>query len=137
MLNTINSSFKLLAKGPPATQEQIDAAVRYFGSLPQEFIDLIREATDVELQHQDGQYLRFWGPVGSVEMDEANEIRKYMPECLPIGDDGGGHVIFYAKGDFGEGLYHVGFGNLGMEDAVWIADTLGGVLANAKGIGSF
>jgi hypothetical protein len=137
MLNKVNSSYKLLAKGPPATQEQIDAAVTHFGTLPQEFIDLVREATDVELQHQNGQYVRIWGPVGCVDMDEANEIRKYIPESFPIGDDGGGHVIFYGKGDSGEGLYHVGFGNLGMEDAVWIANTLGCFLVHAKGVETF
>ena len=137
MLNEIDSSYKLLATGPPATQEQINSAVAHFGPLPQEFIDLVREATEVELQHQNGQYVRIWGPVGCIDMDEANKIRKYMPKSFPIGDDGGGHVIFYAKGDSGEGLYHVGFGNLGIEDAIWIAKSLSSFLGEAKGIETF
>jgi hypothetical protein len=137
MLNGIDPLYRLLAKGAPATQEQINAAVTHFGPLPQEFIDLVREATDVELQHVNGQYVRIWGPIVCIDMDEANEIRKYIPKSLPIGDDGGGHVIFYAKGGSGEGLYHVGFGNLGMEDAVWITDSLRSFLVKAKGIESF
>lgn len=137
MLDIIDSSFKLLAKGAPATQEQINAAVEYFGSLPQEFIDLAREATEVELQHLNGQYVRIWGPLGSIDMDEGYGIRLRIPDAIPIGDDGGGHVLFFSHGKQGDGLYHVGYGNLDLDDAIWIADTLGSFVVNAKGIETF
>jgi hypothetical protein len=137
MLDNIDSSFAILAKGRPATKEQIDAAANHFGNLPQEFIEMVGDATDVEIQHQNGQYIRIWGPVTCVEMDQANEICKYIPGAIPIGDDGGGHVIFYANGGSGHGLYYVGFGNLGLEDAVWVAATLGELLTKAVGIDKF
>lgn len=137
MLDTIDSSFTILAKGPPANQEQIDAAVVYFGNLPQEFVDVTREATEIELQHRNGQYVRIWGPMGCIDMDEGYGIRQRIPDAIPIGDDGGGHVLFFATGKRGKGLYHVGYGNLDVDDAIWIADTLGSFLANAKGIETF
>ena len=137
MLNRISTSFKVLSKGSPATQEQVDAAVKHFGGLPQEFIDLTREATEVEIQHQGGQYLRIWGQAGCMEMDEGYGIRKRIPNALPIGDDGGGQVLFYGHGNQGEGLYHVGYGNLDLSDAIWIAATLVELLENAKGIEAF
>lgn len=137
MLNRITTSYKVLAKGPPATQEQIDTAIAHFGSLPQEFIDLTREATEVEIQHRGGQYLRIWGPPGCIEMDEAYGIRKRIPTAIPIGDDGGGRVLFYAYGNQGDGLYQVGYGNLDLSDAIWIAASLVDLLGNAKGIEAF
>jgi hypothetical protein len=56
---------------------------------------------------------------------------------MPIGDDGGGQVIFYLDGQHGFGLYHVGYGNLGEEDAIWIAASLKELLCEAKGVDSF
>jgi len=54
-------------------------------------------------------------------MDVGYGISKWIPGVLPIGDDGGGEVIFYANGKRGSGLSHVGYGNLDLDDAVWIA----------------
>lgn len=122
---------------PPATQEQIDAAARHFGSLPQDFVDLAREATEVEIQHQHGQYVRIWGPLGCVEMDEGYGIRQRIRDAIPIGDDGGGNVLFYANGNRGDGVYRVGYGNLDIGDATWIAASLVELLTKADGIEAF
>ena len=137
MLNTINTSYKRLANALPASQDQINAAVMHFGSLPQEYVDLVREATEIEVQHQNGQYIRIWGPLGCIEMDEGYGIRQRIPNAIPIGDDGGGHVLFYAHGGRGDGLYHVGYANLDRDDAIWIAATLDDLLTSAKGIEAF
>ena len=53
---------------------------------------------------------------------------------LAIGDDEGGKVIFYAEGKEGFGLYLVGFGNLDLDDAVYIAPSLEALLI--EGIGA-
>ena len=137
MLSKIHLSYKLLAKGLPASQEQINAAVTHFGSLPQEYVDLVREATEIEVQQQNRQYIRIWGPLGCIEMDEGYGIRQRIPDAIPVGDDGGGHILFYAHGGQGYGLYHVGYGTLDRNDAIWIAATLYDLLTDAKGIESF
>src|SRR5690606_8385509 len=134
MLDEISKEnrFKILASQPGATSEEIRDLTDYFGIVPQEYVDLICEATEIEMQHLEGQYVRIWGPLGCIEMDEGYGIRQRMPDALPIGDDGGGHVIFYSDGKHGHGLYHVGYGNLDRGDAVWIAPSLYAFLVKAE-----
>lgn len=86
------------------------------------------------MKHSNGQYIRIWGPAGCIEMDEGYGIRRRIPGAFPVGDDGGGHVIFYQNGKDGFGLYHVGYGNLVGDDAIWIAPTLADLLTKGKGI---
>ena len=133
----MSNSYSLLAIGPPATPEQLNALIVHFGSIPQEYIELAREATEIEVQHRDGQYIGIWGPSGCIEMDDGYGIRQRIPDAFPIGDDGGGRVLFYANGNRGPGLYYAGYGDLDRGDAVWIAATLDELLANATGIASF
>jgi hypothetical protein len=85
----------------------------------------------------DGQYIRIWSPNGSIDVDEGYRIRRRIADEVPIGDDGGGQVIFYTTGSSGFGLYHVGYGDLDREDAIWIAPSLREFLTNGTGIQSF
>lgn len=137
MISNIDSSFKILSEHHPATRNQINALTTHFGSLPEEYVDLVLQATEIELQHKDGHYIRIWGPMGCIEMDEGYGISRRIPGAIPIGDDGGGHVIIYANGRRGHGLYHVSYGNLNADDAIWIAPTLTDLIWNATGISEF
>lgn len=112
MLESLHSSMEILASGPPAEVAQTSSLRTHFGIIPTEYAELVSEATEVELQHNDGQYIRIWGPMGCIEMDEGYGMRQRIAAAFPIGDDGGGHVIFYQNGKNGPGLYHVGYGNL-------------------------
>lgn len=139
MLNEILSgnTIKIIATQPAATSEQVQQLNDCFGQCPQEYVDLICEATEIEMQHLEGQYVRIWGPLGCIEMDEGYGIRQRIPSAFPIGDDGGGHVIFFAEGNHEPGLYHVGYGNLDLDDAIWIAPDLHSFLVNGEGIDAF
>lgn len=139
MLDEISrkNEFKILAKQPNAMPEHVQQLKDYFVNCPQEYIDLVCEATEIEMEHVEGQYVRIWGPLGCIEMDEGYHIRQNIPSAFPIGDDGGGQVIFFAEGKYGHGLYHVGYGNLDLEDAIWIAPDLHSFLLNAEGVDSF
>ena len=108
-----------------------------FSAVPPDYLELVGEVTETELQHAGGQYIRIWRPSGCVEMDEAYGIRRRIPGAVPIGDDGGGRVIFYQPDKHGSGLYHVGYGNLDPVDAIWIAPTLADFLTKGTGIESF
>jgi hypothetical protein len=108
-----------------------------FGSVPDEFLEMVREATEIEIQHDNGTYLHFWGPSACIELDEAYEISKRIKGAFPIGDDGGGRVIFYMDGKHGFGIYLVGFGDLDADDAIWVAASLSDLLTGAKGIETF
>jgi hypothetical protein len=137
MLDSLDSSFRILAKGPASDAAQVAALQRHFGSVPPEYLEIAAEATEIELQHGDGQYVRIWGPDSCIEMDDGYGIRRRIPGAFPIGDDGGGRVIFYQHGKRGTGLYHVGYGNLDREDAAFIATSLRDFLTKAVGIAAF
>jgi hypothetical protein len=134
MLDELNAVFTILANGPPASLEQIEVCQNRFQDVPREYVELISEVTELEIQHQNGEYVRIWGPIGAVEMDIGYNICKRIPGAIPIGDDGGGHVFIYANGISGRGLYRVGFGDLDLDDAVWIAPTLAAMLIDGVGI---
>lgn len=137
MLASLNQRFRLLAKEKPAAATEASRLSRRFPSVPNEYIELVGEATELEVQHDNGQYLRIWGPIGCIEMDDAYGISKAIAGAIPIGDDGGGKVIFYYEGKQGFGLYHVGFGNLSSGDCVFTAPSLVDLLENAVGVNSF
>ena len=107
-----------------------------FPNVPQEYVELVSEGTEIQLQDATGRYFRIWGPSGCIEMDEAYGISQRIPNAISIGDDGGGQVIFYHHGSHGFGVYCVGYGNLDADDAIWIAPTLIDVLSRATGITS-
>ncbi len=90
MLDQLNPMFRLLARRPAATPEQVRQVESYFGQIPPDYRTLVGEVTELELQHHDGQYIRIWGALGSKEMDEGYGIRASIPDAFPIGDDGGG-----------------------------------------------
>lgn len=137
MIKSIHSSLQILASAPPAGANEVTLLQKYFGAIPTDYLQLVSEATEIELHHANGQYLRIWGPIGCIEMDEGYGIRQRIPGAVPIGDDGGGQVIFYQRGKQGFGLYHVGYGNLDGDDAIWMAPTLTIFLTKCVGIESF
>jgi hypothetical protein len=75
MLRMIGNSYNILSNGPPATANEIDALIAHFRGVPQEYLDLVTEATELELQHNCGQYIRIWGPASCIEMNEGYGIR--------------------------------------------------------------
>jgi hypothetical protein len=131
------NTISILAKQPAARPEEIQELFDYFKHCPQEYVNLIRQATEIELQYLNNQYVRIWGPLGCIEMDAGYGIRQHIPSAFPVGDDGGGHVIFFVNGKRGFGLYHVGFGNLDLDDAIWIAPDLHRFLVNCEGVDTF
>lgn len=137
MFHSLHASFQLLAHEAAAGTAELASLEKHFGSVPQEYVDLVLAATQIELAHSSGQYIRIWAPATCIEMDDGYGIRKRLPGAIPIGDDGGGQVIFYRDGKHGFGLYHVGYGNLDPDDEVWIAPSLTALLTQAIGIQQF
>jgi hypothetical protein len=70
-------------------------------------------------------------------MDEGYDISNRINGVIPIGDDGEGKVIFYMRGKRGDGLYHVSYGDLDAEDAVFAAPNLTAFLQHGVGMDSF
>lgn len=137
MLESLAKNLRLLASQPGATAEQVTELKDRFPAVPDEYVKLVEEATEIELQHENGQYVRIWGPRGCIEMDEGYNISKRIAGAIPIGDDGGGKVLFYMNSKEGFGLYHVGYGDLDAEDAIFTAPSLSALLEQAVGIDTF
>jgi hypothetical protein len=134
MIAEFPPSVIILARQAKADEASVAAAKEKFPAMPAEYFELVNESTELELQVGRIRYVRIWGPLGCIEMDEAYHISDGMERAIPIGDDGGGEVIFYANGPKGFGLYHVGFGNLDVRDSEFIAPSLRAFLC--EGIGT-
>ena len=104
---------------------------------PDEYICFISQMSEVEISIKDLSFVRIWGAKGVVEMNNAYYVQKYIPGGVAIGDDEEGSVIFYAKGKSGYGLYKVGFGNLDIDDAEYVADSLRSFLLYGIGVSLF
>jgi hypothetical protein len=137
MLENLHKGMDILGRQPGADEQHIALLQKRFPTVPQDYVDLAREATDLELATPNGRYLRLWGPMGTLDMDEGYEISSRIPGAIPIGDDGSGKVLFFANGHEGHGLYRVGYGDLDMEDAEWIAESLSALIFEGRGAESF
>jgi len=137
MLNDLNPAFRILASSSPADAQATAALITHLGAIPREYVQLVSEATEIEMWHESGQYIRIWNPAGCIEMDEGYRIRQRIPGAIPIGDDGASGLLFYFDGKQGFGLYRVGYGNLDGDDAIWFAPTLTDFLTNGTGIETF
>ncbi|WP_225365577.1 hypothetical protein [Serratia rubidaea] len=67
-------------------------------------------------------------------MNESYNFQKYIPHSLAIGDDEGGKALFYANGNNGFGLYIVGFGDLDINDAAFVSESLYKLLIDGEGV---
>ncbi|WP_415272817.1 SMI1/KNR4 family protein [Bacillus siamensis] len=135
LLNKISSRFSVDAKEAAATEEEIKALTEFSPiNVPSDYLDIVSEATEVEINVAGGKYIRIWSPAGCIDMNESYEIQDYIPNSLAVGDDEGGNALIYFEGAEGFGLYIVGFGDLDPEEAVKVASSLNDLLIQDTGI---
>ncbi len=135
ILKELNKNFRIEASCDASGENEIDKLIRFASiKIPNEYLELISEQTEIEINIQNQKYIRIWGADGCIEMNEAYFIQKYIPNSLAVGDDEGGNVILYAEGKKGFGIYIVAFNDLDVEEMVFIADSLEEILVSAKGI---
>lgn len=137
MLDKIRKMYQVLDEYPRAESIELRMFEDYFKRVPSDYRELVGEAKEIELLHPNGEYVCIWNPLRCIDTYEEYSFGRYMPGVIPIGSNGFGEVIFYATGNRGAGLYHVGYGNLDLQDAVWIAPSLREFLTEGEGIESF
>jgi len=130
----LHPAFQLDGFKPGATVAEIEV-LRGVAAVPppSDYLNIIREMTDAELLVGGKKYLRIWGPMRCIEMNEAYEIPRRIPRSLAIGDDEGGFAFILMDGSSGSGLYKVDLSVLDAGDAEFLAANLGDLLV--KGIG--
>jgi hypothetical protein len=137
MLQTLDSRFRVLDASPAASERDIARLRSAFLEVPADYLEIIRAATELELEWAHSKYLRIWGPGGVLEMNAAYSISDRLPGSLPCGDDGGGMVLVYLDGAQGRGVYRSGLGDLDPTTARWIAPSLRAILVDGSGMESF
>jgi hypothetical protein len=135
ILDKVSNMFSVDVKQPPATEEEI-VQLQNFSQIdvPIEYLELVREATEVEIKVKEEMYIRIWSPSGCIEMNEVYYVQKYLPKSLAIGDDEGGGALIYLEGNDGFGVYLCRFADLDINEAVKIAPSLKDLLINNIGI---
>ncbi|MGG3193069.1 SMI1/KNR4 family protein [Priestia aryabhattai] len=135
ILDNISSMYTIDAKKFPSKEEEIKA-LQDFSTIdvPTEFIEIIQLASDIEINVSDQMYIRIWGASGCIEMNEAYEVQKYLPNSIGIADDEGGGALIYLQDKDGFGVYYTRFADLDIEEAVKIAPSLTELLVNNVGV---
>lgn len=135
ILEQLSSKFRVDASEGVSTELEIGNLVKFSDiKLPNDFLELIRKKTSVEINVDGMKYIRIWGAVDCIEMNEAYKIQKDIPNSLAIGDDEGGNALIYAVGEKGFGLYIVSFEDFDMGDSKYVSNSLSDLLINNIGL---
>jgi len=103
-------------------------------SIPEDYIDIIAEKTEIEINVYHEKYLRIWGASKCIEMNTVHRIQKYIPLSLAIADDEGENILIYATGNKGFGLYVVEFGDLDVDEMIYISKSITDLLVHGEGM---
>ncbi len=135
ILKNLNIVFRIDAFEDASDEKMIKQLLNFSEIIvPQEYLEVIRKQTEVEIAVNAIKYIRIWGAEGCIEMNEAYNIQTYIPQSLAIGDDEGGNAIIYATGIQGFGLYAVAFNDLEVDEMKYISESLEALLIKAEGI---
>lgn len=138
ILAKIGEEFEIVTSETSSSNIEIDELIQFSRiDIPCEFLDIIKEKTEIEILVNKEKYIRLWGAKGCIEMNDAYHIQQYIPESLAIGDDECSNALLYARGNRGFGVYIVSFGNLGIDEMVYIADSLEAFFVNKEGMHIF
>jgi hypothetical protein len=138
VLQELNHRFLIAASAPASTEADIARLLAVSTiKVPEDYLDIVRERSDVEIAIAANAFVRIWGAARAIDLNGAHFIQQYIPNSLAIGDDEGGQALILATGLNGYGLYLVGFGDLDMSDASFIARTLKDFLVFGEGVFRF
>lgn len=102
--------------------------------VPDEYIEILREKSEIEISINGDDMFRLWNAAGCIELNDAYNIQKYLPHSWAIGDDEGGYAIVYAEEKGVVGVYAVSFGDLDNNEKIYIAPSLFDFLVKGQGI---
>ncbi len=138
ILSKMSGLFKVANSNKKANNFEIDELIQFSKiDVPEEFIQIIKEKTELEIQVDNKKYIRIWGANGCIEMNTAYRIQKYIPNSLAIGDDECCNTMLYASGHKGFGVYMVSLSDLDVDEMVFIANSLEDFFVKEKGLDVF
>ena len=135
IIKQISSRYNIYGKDIPSSKKLIKEITKFSTiSIPDDYIKLLNEATEIKISIEDLKYIMIWGVERCIEMNDAYEIQKYIPESLAIADDGDGNTLIYATGEIGFGLYIIALNDLEVDELQYVASSISDLLINNIGI---
>lgn len=102
--------------------------------LPEDYFELLRQATEIEIAVEERGYLRFWSPARVDELNAEHGLQADIPGGLAVGDDEGGKILVYMPGMAGFGLHLSSWARPYPDDAIFVAGTVTELLERGEGI---
>ncbi|MDD4049356.1 MAG: SMI1/KNR4 family protein [Clostridia bacterium] len=135
ILNKLSAKFRVDVKAKASTIDEIRALQAFSDiNIPNEYLEIIKEGSEFEINVDNEKYIRIWGATGCVEMNEAYSIQEYIPKSLAIADDEGGNALIYVIVDNSLKLCKVAFNDLDVDELQEISSSLEDLLVNEVGI---
>lgn len=135
ILKNLSSNYRIDASKLASNDEEINNLIEFSEiEIPDDFLEIIRELTEMEININGQKYIRIWGADGCIEMNDAYHIQENIPNSLAIADDKGGNALIYTRGDNGFGLYVIAFNDLDVDELQYVAGSLSDLLINNVGI---
>lgn len=135
ILNNLNAKLSIYTSQMASSDEDIRRLIKFSRiQIPKDFLEVIREKSEIEILVDGKKYIRLWGADGCIEMNTAYKIGESRPDSLAIADDEGGNAMIYTTGQNGFGLYMIAFNNLDTDALQYVAGSLTDLLVNGTGI---
>lgn len=135
ILKELSNKYRIDASKPASNDEEIKKLVEFSDiNIPEDFLEVIRELTEVEINVDGEKYIRIWGADGCIDMNDAYSIQDNIPNSLAIADDEGGNALIYTTGDQGFGIYVIAFNDLDIDELQYVAGSLSELLKDNVGI---
>ena len=135
ILQKLSNKYKIDASKPASNDEEIKKLIEFSDiNIPEDFLEVIRELTEIEINVDGEKYIRIWGAEGCIDMNDAYRIQDNIPNSLAIADDEGGNALIYTTGDQGFVLYVIAFNDLDIDELQYVSDSLSELLKYNIGI---
>ena len=135
ILKELSNKYRIDASKPASNTDEIERLVEYSDiNIPEDFLEVIKELTEIEINVDGEKYIRVWGADGCIEMNDAYSIQDNIPNSLAIADDEGGNALIYTTGDKGFGIYVIAFNDLDIDELKYVAGSLSELFKDNVGI---
>lgn len=135
LLSKLYYKYKIYESTLRSNDNEINELMKFSEILiPNDFIDVIKEQSEIEINVDNKKYIRIWGANGCIEMNDAYKIQDNIPSSLAIADDEEGNVLIYATKKDKFGLYIVALNDLEIDEMQFVAKSLSDLLIYGYGI---
>lgn len=139
ILSHLHPALTIASKDPACTEQEIrELAVFSPIIVPDDYLNLVREATEVEIKADLGVdglwFLRIWGPAGCIDMNDAYNIQKEIPESLALGDNEGCGFLILLADEAQPGIYLIRTSYINRKGAIYLAKNLSDLLVKGENL---